>query len=327
MIAEVLALEALELGVLRRSQAERGLGNFGGEDGVFALFADAALFPFVGEFIADGDGAHPLFNPVIGIALGLVKRAGALGGELRVFDLLDALIADPGKPAFEGLGLGAGNGLDQAEDAFGVPALKQLASAGRVEFEAKGGDKLSPSFESVGQKLVALAELFQIVAGINGVGQHGNDIRDNEPPFVVVNRAADFLALKQGEARTNQSLICATPARPALTTRNGRPTASFPPPTCWPCSATRRPTSSTSRRSSASGSGFSSPTGSPRPSPPGSPSSAFTGKTSASAGNTPAARWTWTPRNPPSPSCCPTKIDHAACGAFSALGRRWPQAG
>ena len=36
--------------------------------------------------------------------------------------------------------------------------------------------------------------------GISRVGQHGNDIRDDEPPFIVVNGAADFLSLEKGDA-------------------------------------------------------------------------------------------------------------------------------
>ena len=89
--------------------------------------------------------------------------------------------------------------MDEAEDAFGVPALKQPASARRVKLKAEGGT-ICPPFENFAKGRVALAELLQIVAGINGVGQHGNDIRDDEPPFGVVNGAAAFLALEQGDA-------------------------------------------------------------------------------------------------------------------------------
>ena len=95
------------------------------------------------QFVADGDGTHPFLDPVVGVALGLVEGAGAFGGEFRVFNLLDPLVADTREPAFERLGLRAGNGLDEAEDAFGVPALKQLSSARRVKLKAKGGTRVS----------------------------------------------------------------------------------------------------------------------------------------------------------------------------------------
>ena len=98
----------------------------------------------VGEFVADGDGAHPLLDPVVGIAFGLVKGASAFGGEFRVFNFLDAFVTDFGEPALERLSLGAGNGLNQAEDAFGVPALKQLASTRRGELDPKGGTRCPP---------------------------------------------------------------------------------------------------------------------------------------------------------------------------------------
>ena len=38
--------------------------------------------------------------------LNLIKSAGAFGGEFRVFNLLDALVAHPCQPALERFGLG-----------------------------------------------------------------------------------------------------------------------------------------------------------------------------------------------------------------------------
>ena len=61
---------------------------------------------------------------------------------------LDALVADFGQPAFEGLGFGTGDGLDEAEEAFGVPALKALDAAGGLELQGKGGDNLSPPLKA-----------------------------------------------------------------------------------------------------------------------------------------------------------------------------------
>ena len=146
VIAEILALEAFELGVLAGSEAEGGLGDFGGEDDVFARFPDAALFRFIGEFIADGDGAHPFLDPVVGAAFGLVEGAGAFGSEFGVLDLLDTFVADFGQPAFEGLGLGAGDGLDDAEEAFGVGAIEVLRAAGSGD--GKGGWQFAPTLWS-----------------------------------------------------------------------------------------------------------------------------------------------------------------------------------
>jgi|GEM_PF-6673596 len=94
------------------------------ESEAWALLFHAAFLPFVGQFVADGDGTHPLFNPVVGVAFGFVDGAGAFGGEFRVFNFLNAFVADAREPAFERLGFGAGDGLDKAEDAFGIPALE-----------------------------------------------------------------------------------------------------------------------------------------------------------------------------------------------------------
>ncbi len=74
------------------------------QDEATVLF-DTVKKPFAGEFIADGNGTHALFDPVIRIPLGLVDGAGAFGGKFGVFDLLNPFIADFGKPAFEGFGL------------------------------------------------------------------------------------------------------------------------------------------------------------------------------------------------------------------------------
>ena len=91
------------------------MGNFGGEDRVFAAFGHATRFPFVGQRAPDGDGAHALLEPVLGIALGFVEFAGSAACQFRVCDFLDALVAHLRQPAFEGFSLGRGDGLDDAE--------------------------------------------------------------------------------------------------------------------------------------------------------------------------------------------------------------------
>ena len=78
VIPQVLALEALEFGILAGRHAEGGLGDFGGENGILDLFFHTAFFPFIGQFVPDSNGAHPFLDPVVGIALGFVERAGRL---------------------------------------------------------------------------------------------------------------------------------------------------------------------------------------------------------------------------------------------------------
>lgn len=94
VVAEVLAVELFVARIFGGGETEGGLGNLGGENGVIALLLDAAFFPFVGELVADGDGSHTLFYPLVGIALGFVEGAGAFGGQLGIFDFLDAFVAD-----------------------------------------------------------------------------------------------------------------------------------------------------------------------------------------------------------------------------------------
>jgi len=44
------------------------------------LLLNTVFLPFLGQFLADGDAAHALFDPVVGVALGFVKFPTALCG-------------------------------------------------------------------------------------------------------------------------------------------------------------------------------------------------------------------------------------------------------
>jgi hypothetical protein len=89
--------------------------------------------------------------------------------------------------------------LDKAENAFGVLTLENLASARSFEGQAKGGTNCTPPFEGLGKGRVALAKAFEVLGRINGVGKRDNDVGDDKPPFVIVNGAADFLALEEDD--------------------------------------------------------------------------------------------------------------------------------
>ena len=176
-------------------EPEGGLGDLGGEDGVFPLFLHAALLPLVGQLVPDGDAAQPPLDPRLRIALGPVKGTGALGGQFGILDLLHPLIAHPGQPALERLGLGAGDGLDQAEDALGVGTVQFLWTAGRLD--QKGVDNLSIPF---GQLWITATDFVEVIGRVDRVSQRGHDVDDDKPPLVLVDGLADFLFLKQGDA-------------------------------------------------------------------------------------------------------------------------------
>jgi hypothetical protein len=103
--------------------AKSGLGNLGGQDGVFFFLPDLPIFPFFGQFLPNGNPPHPFFDPVIGIAFGFIKRPSPLGSQFRIFYLLHPLVTNLGQLAFKRLGLGGMGGLDNAEDAFGIGAI------------------------------------------------------------------------------------------------------------------------------------------------------------------------------------------------------------
>ena len=93
------------------------------------MLADAAILPLAGELFTNGNGAHSLFDPVVRVAFSFVEGTCTFGSEFGILDLLNSFVANLREPALEGLCLGAGNGLDEAEDALGIPALKHLPSA------------------------------------------------------------------------------------------------------------------------------------------------------------------------------------------------------
>lgn len=64
---------------------------------------------------------------------------------------------------------------------------------------ARGG-QFVPPFESSSQQGVTPAHFLQIVGGICGIRKRGNDVADHKPPFVVMDGAANLLALEQGNA-------------------------------------------------------------------------------------------------------------------------------
>ena len=122
MITEIIlgVGESFEVFVFGGRHAEGGFADLSGKDGEFFLLFDAALFPFAGEFVADGDAAQSLFNPRFGIAFLLVNSPHPFGSEFWVFDLLESLVADLREPAFEGFGFGRWDGLDETKELFGV---------------------------------------------------------------------------------------------------------------------------------------------------------------------------------------------------------------
>ena len=84
---------------------------------------NAAFPPFAGEFVANGDAAHPFFDPVVGITLILIDLSHPLHGEFGIFDFLHPLITDFGQPAFERFGFGAGYRLNDPKSVGRIDAV------------------------------------------------------------------------------------------------------------------------------------------------------------------------------------------------------------
>ena len=94
--------------------------------------------------------------------------------------------------------LGRRDGLDDAEQAFGVSAIHPLCSArGR---NTKGGGNLPPPF---GQLRVTTAQVFHVALWLHRIGQHTHHVNNRKPPFLVVPDTADggFLEYRDVAAR------------------------------------------------------------------------------------------------------------------------------
>ena len=50
-----------------------------------------------------------------------------------------------------------------------------------------------------GQLRVTAAHIFEVALGVNRVGEGGDHVGNDKPPFAVVDGAADFLVLKKGD--------------------------------------------------------------------------------------------------------------------------------
>jgi len=73
--------------------------------------------------------------------------------------------------------------------------LEFLPPTRRVKEQRKGG-QFVPPLAVQAQIGVAPAHLLPVVRRVGSIRQRGNDVGDDEPPFVVVQGATDFAALK-----------------------------------------------------------------------------------------------------------------------------------
>ena len=127
----------------------------------------------------------------------LVDRAHAFGGEFGVFDFLEALVADFGEPAFEGLGLGGWDGLDETQKLF------RISDIGHALF-AVGGGHFQPVTICNGFIALILEAFFYdppIDLRIRTVGEDRNHIHDGKMPFFFhcIPSPADLLFFKEGD--------------------------------------------------------------------------------------------------------------------------------
>ena len=69
--------------------------------------------------------------------------------------------------------------------------------------DGKGVDNLSIPFGQLG---ITTANLVEIIGGISSAGERRDHVDDNKPPFVFVERLANFLLLKEGDFGFHRSV-------------------------------------------------------------------------------------------------------------------------
>ncbi len=98
------------------------------------------------------------------------------------------------QPAFERFGLGGGDGLDDAEQAFGVGAKHSLRPT--HGFNGKGMYNLYPPFAEF---RIPLFHALDILFWVLRVDQGKDNIFDDKPPFAVVDGLPDLSSFKTGQ--------------------------------------------------------------------------------------------------------------------------------
>src|SRR5450830_1463682 len=112
VVAQVVAGQALHSLVLRHTHARPLLVNDVGQDCNLAAIFDIVLAPIIGELVARFLPGHALLNPLVAAAVLLPGLASPVNGQGGVRHLLHALVTHLGQPELDGLGFGAGDGLD-----------------------------------------------------------------------------------------------------------------------------------------------------------------------------------------------------------------------
>src|SRR3990172_11546874 len=168
--------------------AECSLCDLRSEYLIFSILFNFPLFPLIRQLFPNSDATHPLLYPVVRIALGLIQSPCPFRCQFRVFNLLHPLIACLCQPAFEGLSLGRGDGLDDAENSFsmGTVCFSQLpVGRGQLQPVTKCHDFTSFIFKS-------LFQFPPICPCIGTFSQHITYIYYRKPPLIVMQCPSDL---------------------------------------------------------------------------------------------------------------------------------------
>ena len=197
IVAQIFFFQPFQVLVLPRIQPGPRLCDFIRQNGVLLPLLHPVCAPRIGQLLAGADGLQALVDPLRRVAFLCVGVQRTFNGKLRVDDFLNALTPDHGQPHFERLGLFGRDGLDDAQQFFGICYIRKAALAiGGFHFQLVTICHQFISFFF--QALLQLVPVFSAGLVVGAFCQCNHDIHHRKIPFFLflIPSGADGLIFK-----------------------------------------------------------------------------------------------------------------------------------
>jgi hypothetical protein len=144
---------------------------------------------------------HRLIEPLLKKAVEyfpVVSVTGALCRQLRIFDFLNPLVSDPGKPSLEWFCLVRWDGLDYSEKSFSICAISEI-SLPVCSYHFQLSDFFGHLKVSFIHKL--FLKIIPILSRMFIAGQNFDCINNRKPPLIIMNGFPNFLPFENSNFR------------------------------------------------------------------------------------------------------------------------------
>src|SRR3989344_3084168 len=96
MVAQVFSFKPFQLLVFAWRYAKSGFGNFSRQNLIILMVFCSAIFPFVCQFLANGNPAHALLYPVLAVSFELIEHSCPFRRQFWILYLLHSFVAHLG---------------------------------------------------------------------------------------------------------------------------------------------------------------------------------------------------------------------------------------